>query len=274
MVVPTKNEELAIQACLEGLEDFAEVIVLDSDSTDKTQEIARRLGAQVKNFTWNRGYPKKKQWALENLEVSFPWVLFIDADERPSKPLVDEIRRLISGDPADAAYDIPLEYRFSGQTLNHGHRVVKRCLMRRDLAHFPEIDDLAAPGMGEQEGHYQPKVTGSVGSLRSVLIHDDPDPLSSWVARHNRYSDWEAYLRLHPSVQRQVRGLRTPQGALFDRVPGKPLVFFLYSYVVRAGWRDGRAGLDYALALAFYYWLIDAKVREGKRQRLGSAAVQ
>jgi hypothetical protein len=86
--------------------------------------------------------------------------------------------------------------------------------------------------------------------------------LFDYFARHNRYSEWEAYLRAHPSVGRQVARARTSGGRLFQRVPFKPLVFFLYSYVAKAGWRDGRAGFHYAVAHAFYFWQIVVKTAE------------
>jgi len=126
--------------------------------------------------------------------------------------------------------------------------------------------------MGEQEGHYQPVTAHPVGRLKHRLRHADLDPLSSWFARHNRYSDWEAYLRADPAVRDEVARLRSRQGRLFDRIPGKPLLFFLYCYVLRGGFLDGRAGLDYAMALAFYYWQVSLKTRErtrtGEKQRV------
>jgi glycosyltransferase involved in cell wall biosynthesis len=77
----TKNEELNIAKCLRSLNDFAEVFVVDSDSTDNTRTIAESMGARVVHFSWNGKYPKKKQWCLDNLSFSHDWVLFVDADE-------------------------------------------------------------------------------------------------------------------------------------------------------------------------------------------------
>ena len=85
-----------------------------------------------------------------------------------------------------------------------------------------------------------------------------------YFSRHNRYSDWEAELRVNKSMRNSVRSARTIQGSFFDRVPGKPFVFFIYSYFFRLGFRDGRTGLHYALALSFYYWQISMKVQERK----------
>lgn len=263
VLVQTKNEEASIETCLRSLRAFDEIVVVDSNSTDRTQQLAKALGAKIVVFSWNRRYPKKKQWQLDNVETRNDWVLFLDADERPTKALIQELQSLFRvGRPVAAAYDIPLDYVFAGTLLRHGHRVVKRALVNRTLVSFPPVDDLGAPGMGELEGHYQPVVVGTAGRLRSPLLHDDPDPVSTWLERHNRYSDWEAYLRRKPDTRNEVGRLRSRQGRLFNAAPGKPLLFFAYCYLFRGGFLDGRAGFDYAVGLSFYYWQIGLKLRE------------
>lgn len=267
VLVQTKNEEVGIAACLEGLTDFDEVIVVDSNSTDRTAEIAQAHGVRVHNFTWDGRYPKKKQWQLDELATRHDWVLFIDADETPSAELVASIRRARPDMERGrfAAYNLRLHYVFAGRTLNHGHRVVKRALVQREHVEFPVIDDLSAPGMGELEGHYQPVCRGSIGELRGRLRHDDKDPVRTWFDRHNRYSDWEAFLRVNSGLKATVASKRTAKGRIFDAIPFKPLAFFGYSYVLRLGFLDGRAGLDYAIALSTYYWQISLKTRELNR---------
>ncbi|MBD8218524.1 glycosyltransferase family 2 protein [Microbacterium sp. CFBP 13617] len=268
VLVQTKNEELGIAACIQALHDFEEVIVVDSNSEDDTGKIATACGAKVVNFTWDGGYPKKKQWQLDHLQTACEWVLFIDADETPTAQLVAELRQLFSSNPTgldDAAFDIDLDYVFAGRVLRHGHRVTKRCLVHKVRVHFPVVDDIGLPGMGELEGHYQPEATGAVRRLRGRILHNDLDPVSTWFARHNKYSDWEAHLRLRVEAKRSVRRARTVKGRVFDAVPLKPLVFFLYAFLARAGFMDGRAGFDYAAALAMYYWQIGVKYRELQR---------
>ncbi|MEX0152217.1 glycosyltransferase family 2 protein [Microbacterium sp. LMI1-1-1.1] len=270
VLVQTKNEAVGIGKCLQALSDFSEVIVVDSLSTDDTASIARRSGAKVVDFDWNGKYPKKKQWQLENVPTANEWVLFIDADETPQAGLVKELRNIFAGspEPGIVAFDIGLDYVFAGRVLRHGHRVTKRCLVRKGFVRFPVMDDLTAPGMGELEGHYQPEADGAVLRLTHRILHNDLDPVSSWFARHNKYSDWEAHLRSRRDVQADVRRRRSRQGRIFDAVPFKPLVFFVYAYILRAGFRDGRAGFDYAVALATYYWQIGLKTRELRRNRV------
>lgn len=265
VVIPTKDEAANIDSTVRAVvEHVAAVVVVDSGSTDDTAALARAAGADVVDYAWDGGYPKKKQWCLENVRTDLDWLLFLDGDERPTSELLDELRVVFATEPDAAAYDIPLRYSFAGQVLEHGYTVVKRSLLDRTRCHYPAVNDLAAPGMGEQEGHYQPDAP-STRRLTGRIVHEDLDPLHTWFGRHNRYSDWEAWLEENPEVRAQVVGLKSKQGRLFQRMPGKPLAFFLYTYVARGGFRDGTAGLDYALALSFYRWQVAAKVRESQR---------
>ncbi len=264
VVVLTKNEEAGLGNTLDRLTAFDDLIVVDSHSDDRTVEIATAHGARVVEFDWNGRYPKKKQWALENAGAVNHWVLLLDADEFPSPALVRELGELESSLDVSghAAYDINLLYRFGGRYLRHGHVVTKRSLLNVRHARFPEVNDLEAPGIREVEGHYQPESDGTVGKLKGRIVHDDRDPVSSWFARHNRYSDWEAHLRTAPAARREIASKRTTKGRIFDAVPFKPALFFAYAYVAKAGFLDGRAGFDYAMALSMYYWQIGVKHRE------------
>lgn len=262
VIVMTKNEERAIRDTLHSVRDFAQVFVVDSSSTDATCDIARELGATVVPFTWDGAYPKKKEWSLQQLPFDHDWVLYLDADERVSPELAQDIREAVSaGHARHAAFDVELDYYFLGRKLRHGHRVSKRVLLRRRTATWPRPNDLKVASMWEVEGHYQPAIDGSIGRLRHRLHHQDPDPLYDYFARHNRYSDWEAHLLAQKSAA-DVQAVRSDRGRRYARVPFKPLAFFLYSFVARRGFLDGRAGFHYAVAHAFYFWQISLKRRE------------
>ncbi|MFW6690041.1 glycosyltransferase family 2 protein [Streptomyces sp. MAR4 CNX-425] len=269
VAIPTKNEAENIATTVRSVIDhFEAVVVVDSDSTDDTRALAKAEGAEIVPYTWDGKYPKKKQWCLDHVRPELDWMLFVDGDETPSPELIAELHRIF--DPtadgsrrvAPAAFDIPLGYWFAGKRLRHGYTIVKRALMDRTRVRFPELGDLDAPGMGEQEGHYQPLADGEVVRLRATLEHEDLDPVRTWFDRHNRYSDWEAWLEHHPEVREEIRVAKTRQGQLFHRAPLKPLVSFAYAYVYKRGFLDGRAGLDYALAMSFYRWQIGLKTRE------------
>ncbi|MDT0306223.1 glycosyltransferase family 2 protein [Streptomyces sp. DSM 44917] len=264
VVIPTKNEAANITGTVRSVVDhFQAVVVVDSDSTDDTRKLAAAEGAEIVPYVWDGKYPKKKQWCLDHVRTEIPWVLFVDGDEMPSPELLAELRRIfLDGRPVrPAAFDIPLGYWFAGRRLRHGYTIVKRALLDRTRARFPEPDDLDAPGMGEQEGHYQP-LADPVVRLKAPLEHMDLDPVRTWFERHNRYSDWEAWLEKNPDVREQIRTAKTRQGQLFHKAPFKPLLSFAYAYVYRRGFLDGRAGFDYALAMSFYRWQIGLKSRE------------
>jgi glycosyltransferase involved in cell wall biosynthesis len=264
VVIPTKNEAANITGAVRSVVDhFAVVAVVDSDSDDDTRVLAKAAGAEVVPYTWDGRYPKKKQWCLDHVHPEIDWVLFLDGDETPSEELVSELYRIfLDGRPVKpAAFDIPLGYWFGGRRLRYGYTIVKRALMDRTRTRFPEPDDLDAPGMGEQEGHYQP-LAESAHRLRAPIEHCDLDPVRTWFDRHNRYSDWEAWLERNPAVREQIRVAKSRQGQIFHRAPFKPLLSFGYAYLVKRGFLDGRAGLDYALAMSFYRWQIGLKTRE------------
>ena len=259
VVIPTKNEALNIaEAVGSVLGHFEAVVVVDSHSTDDTAKIAEERGAEVVTYTWDGGHPRKKQWCLENVRTDLDWILLLDADERIGSGLLAELRQVFAGParPKPAAYDIPLGYWFSGKRLRHGYTIRKRSLTDRTRCHYPEV--------GEVEGHYQP-VAATFQALRNPIEHQDLDPVTDWFERHNRYSDWEAWLEHHPDVKEQVRKVKSRQGQLFHKAPFKPLVSFAYMYVYRRGFLDGRAGLDFALAMSFYRWQIALKSRERRR---------
>jgi glycosyltransferase involved in cell wall biosynthesis len=267
-LVLTKNEENAIGECLKSLEFCDQVLVIDSRSSDQTIELVSGSGVKVIQFDWNHRYPKKKQWAMNLREIDNDWVLLLDADERISQGLLDELNEFLRHPQNShfAAAQADLAYFFSGKKLKHGHKVKKTILMDRRKVSFPEIDDLDVVNMWEVEGHYQPKINGQLFKFKNKLIHSDPDPLYDYFSRHNRYSDWEAHVYLNEKARKMVYSTKTRQGKIFDLVSFRPLVFFLYSYLIKSGWRDGRAGFDYAVALSFYYWQIGLKTRERKNK--------
>lgn len=264
VVVLTKNEERNLAACLDSVAGFAEVFVVDSASEDGTRAVALALGALVIDFEWDGRYPKKKQWCLDHLPFSHDWVLYLDADERLTPELADEVRQTVAeGGPRRGCF-ADLDYVFLGRRLRHGHRVRKLVLFDRRVARFLDYPDLDATNMWEVEGHYQPVIGGPVGLLRGRILHEDHDSLYHWFERHNRYSDWEAVLRRRGTIlpgEAQTRSRRLLKRA-FARTPLKGTVAFLESYVLRRGFLDGTSGLHYAVARGFYYWQVGIKARE------------
>jgi glycosyltransferase involved in cell wall biosynthesis len=267
VIIMTKNEELVLAHTLSSVAAFDQVVVVDSHSDDRTVAVAEQHKAEIVQFSWNGNYPKKKEWSLLNIAFRNDWVLYLDADEMVTQDLASELRLLLKSGTQHAAFDIQLDYYFLGHKLKHGHKVSKRALVRRHQTNWPHIDDLDVGNMWEVEGHYQPIINGSVGRLTGRLEHNDLDPLYDYFARHNRYSDWEAHLTAQRGVADTVNGVRSVKGRRYANFPFKPAAFFFYSFLVRRGFLDGKAGLHYAIAHAFYFWQISVKQTEYARNQ-------
>src|ERR1700694_3598982 len=118
VIVPTRNEAANLPRCLESLRSFGEVCVIDSQSDDATIEIARSYNAKVIQFFYKGGWPKKRQWAMENLPFSYDWVLLIDADEVLTTELADEIERVSTDINVDGYY-VKLQMFFLNRLLRY-----------------------------------------------------------------------------------------------------------------------------------------------------------
>lgn len=261
----TKNEEKNIVKCLRSVSSFDQIFVVDSSSTDRTRELATSLGAEVFDFKWNGKYPKKKQWCLENLPFRNDWVFYVDADEEVYPETAREIHDVLLKKTAHTGYFAAYDYVFSGKVLKHGHQVFKLVLFNRHKGRFIDYDDLAASNMWEVEGHYQPRIDGSTGILKNKLLHNDHDSLFHYFARHNRYSDWEAVVRSNDAIvktEEAQQRLRKIMKVVFNALPFQGFIAFVHSFIFKFGFLDGRAGLDFALSRAFYYWQVSIKKRE------------
>lgn len=265
------NEEANIAKCLKSLERFDEVWVVDSKSTDRTCEIAESLGAKVVTFDWNRKYPKKKQWAFENLPIANKWVMLVDADEEVPDAFAQEIADTLARDgDKHAGYFFGFDYYFAGKMLKHGQRIYKLALMQHAKTRWQEYDDLEVTVLGDNEMHYQPPVDGTTAILNYRMVHEDQETLYHFFDRHNKYSDWEAIVQYNGSYFRNEDAqpfLRRYLKPLFAKMPFKPLIAFLFCYVWKAGFLDGRAGFDFAVSRAVHFWQIQMKYRELVRTR-------
>src|SRR6185503_8428570 len=120
VLVAAKNEAANLPTCLESLKSCARVFLLDSHSTDHSVAIAESLGAEVVQFSYPGGYPKKRQWALDHIPISTPWVLLLDADESLTPQLIDEIRVTVNNPQASDAYLICKGFHFLGRKFRFG----------------------------------------------------------------------------------------------------------------------------------------------------------
>ena len=259
VIVPARNEARHIRRCVGSARALGRVIVVDSGSTDGTQRIAREHGAAVVEHAWP-GYSAQKNWALETLAITTPWVLFLDADEYLTAAGVDAIRLATAAGRADG-YLIPRAYVFLGRELRYAWW-------------YPDYQlRLFRPCLGRFESrrvHEHVILDGETGVIDEPIMHENLHGLSAFIERHNRYSDLEADELLAPSAERKRGSLRGSwadrRRALKDRiwfrVPMRPLVRFLWLYVARRGFLDGRRGLLFCQLIAMYDFMIDAKLTE------------
>jgi len=276
VLIAVKNEEKNLPKCLRALSFSSSVVLLDSESTDKTGDIAKEFGAEVVQFKYGGGYPKKRQWAMQNLGIATPWTLLIDADEVVPPQLADEIRTAIERPDFDA-YFITKGFHFLGRRFRFGgfsHRAV--LLFRTGKARFERLFDDERNGL-DMEVHERILVDGSIGLLDTPLIHEDFKGLEAYIDRHNKYSTWEAHLRFR-YVQSGNYGLKSVRPRLFGnsqeqrrflkmlivRLPMEPVVWFIYHFVFRLGFLEGHRGLIACKFRAAYIAQVRAKMFELK----------
>ena len=267
VLVTTKNEEDNIARCLGALKGFAQIIVIDSHSDDRTCDISRESGAETILYQWDGLYPKKRQWCLDTLDIHHDWVFWVDADEVVTEACVQEIRGLFQAERSEAGFFVKGQYVWNGSVLRHGLQNNKLALINCKKVEFPVIDDLDIEGMGEIEGHYQPVRKAGfegdvIGQVAAPLLHYAYEDEAGWSARHKRYAHWEAEMTKRdiwpedPVLWREMvkRRLRT---SVF-----RSYVVFLYSYIVKMGALDGLKGYHFALSRKRYCDLIYRKLAD------------
>ena len=275
VLIAAKKEEANIGRCVSVLGPAQRVAVIDSHSDDKTAQIAKEAGAEVVQFKYQGGYPKKLQWALDNINIETPWVLLIDADEVVPEALWEEIHQTINNSNACAAYTITKGFHFLGRRFRFGgfsHSAV--ILFRKDFARFEEILD-ESPDSFDMEIHHRMIVNGSIGKLQTPLIHEDFKGLTAYIDRHNRYSSWEARVRnnfiktgrwgketIKPRLLGDAQERRRFLKALAIRIPFEPQLWFLYHYIFRLGFLEGRPGLIASQIRADYITQVRGKMYE------------
>jgi glycosyltransferase involved in cell wall biosynthesis len=272
VIVATRNEEKNLPRCLEALRIAGEVYVIDSGSTDATVEIARSSGAHVVQFQYRGGWPKKRQWAIENLPLAFDWIFLVDADEALTLELAEEIRQAIQN-PDINGYYISLRMYFLGRMLRHGGAGFwKLSLFRKGKGGYEcRLRDQDA-SMADMEIHEHVMVDGPTARLKNPLEHHNVESLSRYIRKHDEYSNWEAKVwvegdgkDLKPTFWGTQAQRRRWLKTKFLRVPGAPLWFFFLKYIFSLGLLDGVPGLIYCGFQAVQVFHVKAKILEMRR---------
>ncbi len=271
VLVLTFNEEDNLPRCLASVAWADDVLVVDSFSTDRTVEIARQHGARVLQRAFDT-FADQRNFGVDHGDLRHGWVLHLDADEVVPDDLRAEMLRIArtGGQPA---YRVASKMMFQGQWLRYAgmYPAYQVRFGQRDRLRFKQV------GHGQRED-LPPE---EVGTLEHDLEHYSfSKGLHEWFAKHNRYSSDEAAEALRqragavdwaalaaPDRTRRRRALK----ALAARMPMRPSLRFLYMYLLRRGFLDGRAGLTYCRLLSTYEAMTVAKERELRLRQRGVA---
>jgi glycosyltransferase involved in cell wall biosynthesis len=265
VMVFTLNEEIHLPSCLASLAWCDDVIIVDSYSSDATESICRSAGVRFAQNTFT-GFGDQRNWALQHASPRHDWVLILDADERVTPELVSELRALIPSVGADiGAFRIRRRFHLWGRWLRHSSLyptwVVR--LVHRDRVRYIN------------RGHAETQeVQGRIADLANDLIDENLKGLDDWFDRQNRYAAEDAAYEL--AAERSAlpwrRGLfggalerRALLKRLAARAPARPLLYFIYSYVLRCGFLDGRDGLQFCLMKALYQRMVQIRKYDLRR---------
>lgn len=233
-VVLSHNDEAILPRCLKSLSWCDEVIVVDDNSTDGTEAVAKKFEAKVFIHSLSDDFASQRNFSLE--KAGGDWVLFVDSDEVIS----DELAREIQGLSLDQnGYFMKRKDWWGGRWLTHGETGnIKLLRLARKEA-----------GKWEQPVHEEWKIAGNVGTLVHPLLHYPHQNVAQFLEEINRYST--AYARYLFS-----RGVKEPVWQII----GKPLVKFFINYVWHLGFLDGTAGMVVALMMSFHSFLVRGKL--------------
>jgi len=270
VVLPVLNEQLNLPAALNSIQWASEIFVVDSGSTDDTVAIAEAHGAEVIQFDYQLGGPKKKAWSLRNLPFSHEWALFLDGDERIPDELRNEIAGVLAA-PSHEGYYMDRQFFFRGRELRSYRPDWNLRLFRHRLTSMEDLGMHHLEGTGDNEIHEHFILNGSTGFLPTPLLHNDYRGIGPWIERHNKYATWEAYLyrRLRDEpISLALGSIRDPISRnrlirrLWVRLPGRPMLRFLIWYFGKRAILDGWLGLQFSFLMAWYELIISFKITE------------
>lgn len=257
VIILTKNEEKNIQKCIQSARQIASrIIVVDSGSTDKTLEIAKKMGAETFYHDW-QGHAKQFNWALDNCNIQTEWVFRLDADERISKSLAAEINQIMKSHTAESADGYEMRWRiyFMGKWIRHGG------------THKPYFLRLFRYGKGRVEDQLMDEhiiVDGKVKQLQGDLIHYDYKGLDAWLTKHINYSNLEIQMLEEVKDSGGNVGQKNKR-KLYYKLPAfvRARFYYWYRYYIQLGFLDGREGQVFLYLQSYWYrYLIDAKLFE------------
>jgi glycosyltransferase involved in cell wall biosynthesis len=270
VLVLTRNEEAVLARCLQAVRWSDDIVVFDSFSSDRTVEIARAAGARV----LQRAFDNERDHRAASLRVPFKyrWVYNPDADEITPPELGAEILRAV----ADSS-GVEVAYRVRFKTIFRGRWIRHSSLYPTWVVRLFQPDKISF----ERSVNLRYVVHGAEGRLQNHFEHRTFDKgMEAWLEKHNRYSTREAMENLDSLAtgtfslthlfRRSPVLRRRALKELSFRLPCRAVLRFLYMYIFRLGFLDGRAGFDYCILLAMYEQMIVLKMKEIRRRSAGS----
>lgn len=274
VLILTKNEEQDLPGCLASVGWCDDVHVYDSFSDDRTAEIALAAGAHITQRRFDN-WSAHQNWGLENISFKHSWVLYIDADERVSPSLLAALQAFDPGRDEAVAYEIQRrDFAADGTWLKHAQisPYYLRLFRPEKMRYERLVNPVSLPD-------------GPTGRISGYLDHY---PFSKgirfWLQRHIGYANLEANTRLYDidhkkifSVRRAIFGRtfterRYHQKGIFYKMPGRPLIKWLYMVFVRFAFLDGWAGIRYASLQAIYEYFIVLRTEELLKEHSSRAA--
>ena len=274
IVIPVKNEEKNLPACLENVKDFRYVVLVDSGSADKTRDIfegfkfqgpsekvsgeREQRGWDWLDFKWDGKFPKKRNWVLRNYQFKTPWALFLDADERITPAFCAEAEKTLSETKCNA-FICYYDNWFMGRMLRHGDVMHKTAILRLGTGEYEKIDEHGWSSL-DMEIHEHLQVEGEIGVIKSRLEHHDKRSLESYYKKHEEYANWEAnrYKALKGDFSKLTKRQQTKYGLIRKWWFG--FAYFCACYFFKLGILDGKPGFVFARGKWKYFSNIRRKI--------------
>ena len=267
-IILTKNEEVNIARCINSIAELADrIVVVDSGSTDKTLEIAKKMGAEIYCHEPFEHYAKQFNWALDKVGVQTKWIYRIDADEVVTDELKKEIINACAEHSDDDVNGFVMKFKvyFMGRFLTHGgiYPFYNLTIFKNGFGRYEER------AMGE----HIVLTEGKTIDLQNDCLHYDFKDLTSWINKHNWYATREVndYLetlakhQAETSLYHEAEKTKKLRDGLYYKLPKfwRAKFYYWYRYYIKLGFLDGKAGKVHAFLQAYWYrFLIDAKIME------------
>lgn len=265
IVILTYNEADILEKCLESIQWCDDIIVLDSHSHDDTLKIAEQQGARVFQRPFD-DFASQRNYALQHIKHKYPWVFHLDADETFTPELRLEVEETIRHDTY-LAYQVPSKMIFMGCWLKYSG--MYPCFQVR----LGRVDGLKFQQVGHGQKEDMPP--DQVGVLKKPYLHDFfCKGFTAWFDKHNRYSSEEAEAAFRIIQSGTIEWVNLFSASKYHRrmalkkasyfFPMRPFLRFIYMYIFRMGFLDGRAGWVYCIMLSICEFMISAKIAEMK----------